>query len=445
MSLLYQQIFLGVPVSNQPHAFWMPFTDTKFFQKKPRLLSSAKGLYYFDSENRPIMDATSGLWCVNIGHGHPEVVEAIQQQTAKMSYCPPFQFGHEAAFSLAEKISALAPQGLNRVFFTNSGSESVETALKIALAYQKIRGKATKQRLIGRVKGYHGVGFGGISVGGIAANRKWYEPLLSGVDHLPHTYPETQRFVHGLPEENPHLSKPLEDIIELHGAESICAVIIEPISGSAGVILPPKNYLKKIREICTKHDILLIFDEVITAFGRLGKAFAAEHFGVTPDIICCAKGLTSGYVPMGAVVVRDSIHEAFQHHEGIELFHGYTYSAHPLAVAAAHATLDVYKKEQLFDKVEQITDYWQKSIHSLRGLAHIQDIRAYGLMAALDIEPSNKMGERAMAILNNAFFEQNLLIRVTKDTIALSPPFIVEKADIDSLVGKLKTAIGNCE
>ena len=419
----------------------MPFTDSKSFQKRPRILTSAKGLYYFDPAGRQIFDATSGLWCVNIGHGHPKVVEAIQHQTEKMSYSPPFQFGHDAAFSLASRISALTPEPLNRVFFTNSGSESVETALKIALAYQKIRGKATKQRLIGRVKGYHGVGFGGISVGGIAANRKWFEPLLTGVDHLPHTYPESQRFVHGLPDDNPSLIKPLEDIIELHGAEAICAVIIEPISGSAGVILPPHNYLKQIREICTKHDILLIFDEVITGFGRLGKAFAAEHFAVTPDIITTAKGLTSGYVPMGAVLVSDAIHEVFQNQEGIALFHGYTYSAHPLAVAAAHATLDVYKNEQLFDKVEQISDYWQKSIHSLKGVSSIIDIRAYGLMAAIDIESSNKVGERAMSILNNAFFEQNLLIRVTKDTIALSPPFIIDTPHIDSLVEKLKKAI----
>ena len=424
--------------------WWMPFTANKDFLHKPKLLKHAKGMYYYSDDNKKILDGTSGLWCVNAGHGNKKITSAIKQQIDDMAYCPAFQIGHTKAFELAEKISQLTPKSLNHVFFTNSGSEAVDSALKIALAYQKLRGKSSKTRLIGRERGYHGSGFGGISVGGISANRKHFMPLLNGVDHLPHTYDANYCFNKGLPPENMALANKLQDLVNLHDASTIAAVIVEPIAGSTGVILPPKGYLQRLRELCSKHDILLIFDEVITAWGRIGDAFAATHWGVTPDMIITAKGLTSGYIPMGAVIVKDEIHQTFMdsNKHGIEFFHGYTYSAHPVATAAALATLEVYLEENLFEKAKQLAQYWSDALHSLQELPDIIDIRSYGLIGAIEFASiANHPGKRASDVFNNAFFEQGLLVRVTGDILALSPPLILEKQHIDELLSKLTNAI----
>ena len=429
--------------------FWMPFTANRDFAVKPKLLKKAVGMYYYSEDDRKILDGTAGLWCVNAGHANKHIIAKMQEQIETMYYAPPFNLGHSSSFALAKKIANLAPKDHNHVFFTNSGSESVDTALKIALAYQKIRGKSSKSRLIGREKGYHGAGFGGISVGGIAANRTQYGlGMLPGVDHLPHTLNiQKNAFSKGLPPEDMDLANKLEDIVNLHGADTIAAVIVEPIAGSAGVILPPQGYLKRIREICDQHDMLLIFDEVITGFGRIGDAFASTHWGIIPDLIVTAKGLTSGSSPMGAVIVKDEIYNAFMQIDrgGIELFHGYTYSAHPVSTAAALATLDVYAEHNLFEKAKTLSSYWQEALHSLKELPYVIDIRNYGLMGAIEFSSiDNAFGKRATAIFNEAFFNQNLLIRVTGDTVALSPPLIIEKEHIDELVTKLAAAIRKC-
>ena len=421
-------------------AFWMPFTANRQFKASPRLLSRASGMHYWTSDGREILDAVAGLWCVNAGHTRKEITDAIAQQAATMDFAPTFQMGHPIAFELATRLAKLAPPGLDRVFFTNSGSESVDTALKIAVAYHRARGEGTRTRLIGREKGYHGVGFGGISVGGMVNNRKFFGSLLTGVDHLPHTLDlEHNAFSKGLPQWGAHLANDLERIVTLHDASNIAAVIVEPISGSAGVILPPAGYLKRLREICDKHGILLIFDEVITGFGRTGSAFAAQSFGVTPDMITAAKGISNGAVPMGAVFAQRKVHDAFMQgpENAIELFHGYTYSAHPLACAAALATLDIYAKEGLLTRAASVSPRWQEAVHSLKGSPHVIDIRNFGLIGAVEFEPRpGKPGARGYDIFTKCF-ERGVMVRQTGDIIALSPPLIIEDKHIDQIVSTL--------
>ncbi|MBM5812241.1 MAG: aspartate aminotransferase family protein [Gammaproteobacteria bacterium] len=420
-------------------AFWMPFTANRQFKAAPRMLARASGMHYETADGRRILDGVAGLWCVNAGHGRPEITAAVSRQLAAMDYAPPFQMGHPAAFELAAALAQLAPAGLDRVFFTNSGSEAVDTALKIALAWQRLRGEAARTRLIGRERAYHGVGFGGISVGGIATNRRQFGPLLPGVDHLRHTHdPARNAFARGLPAHGAELADDLERLVALHDASTIAAVIVEPIAGSTGVLLPPRGYLQRLREICTKHGILLIFDEVITGFGRIGAAFAAQEFGVVPDLITCAKGLTNGTVPMGAVLVSRTIHDAFMSgpEAAIELFHGYTYSAHPVACAAGLATLGIYGGG-LFGQARQVMPAWDEAVHSLRGRRHVADLRCYGLVAGIELEPRpGAAGARAYETLVRGF-ERGILIRATGDTIALSPPLVISTAEIDQLITTL--------
>jgi beta-alanine--pyruvate transaminase len=439
----YHQQAISLP--EHLDAFWMPFTANRHFKQQPRLLASAKDMHYKDVQGREILDATGGLWCVNAGHCRPRIVEAVSQQIATMDFAPTFQMGHPLPFVLAERLAAIAPDPLKHVFFTCSGSESVDTALKIALAYHRARGEGHRTRLIGREKGYHGVGFGGISVGGMVNNRKFFGAMLPGVDHLRHTLDiERNGFSKGLPQHGAELADDLERLCQLHDPSTIAAVIVEPISGSAGVVLPPEGYLKRLREICTKHGILLIFDEVITGYGRVGNAFAAQRFGVTPDMMTTAKGLTNGSVPMGAVFASHQIHDAFmQGPEGaIELFHGYTYSGHPLACAAAIATLDIYQEEKLFDKAIELGNYWETAIHKLQGLPNVVDIRNFGLIGAIELAPRpNALGARAFDVFNKCFHEKNLLIRTTGDVIALSPPLILQKAHIDEIFGRIAEAV----
>nr|WP_315476302.1 aspartate aminotransferase family protein [uncultured Undibacterium sp.] len=431
----------------QTDHFWMPFTANRQFKTKPRLMQSAKGMYYTTDDGREILDGTAGLWCVNAGHNHPKIVSAIQQQAAKLDFAPTFQMGHPLAFEAASRLVSIAPEGLNRVFFCNDGSEGVDTALKMALAYHRVRGDAGRQRLIGRERGYHGVGFGGISVGGIAGNRKQFGHALSGVDHLRHPLNIAKNaFSKGLPEHGLELAEELEQrIIALHDPSTIAAVIIEPIQGSTGVIIPPKSYLERLRQICTKHGILLIFDEVITGFGRLGAPFAADYFGVIPDMIVCAKGLTNAAVPMGAVIASQSIYDSFMQaapQDAIEFFHGYTYSAHPLACAAAIATIDVYQEENLFERSAQMAPYFEQAAHSLRGLPNVKDIRNLGMVCGIELEAqTGKTTTRAFDIFEKCFHEKNLLIRTTGDIIALSPPLIIDKTQIGTLFEQLGAAI----
>jgi beta-alanine--pyruvate transaminase len=421
-------------------AFWLPFTPNRQFKSKPRVLSRAKGMYYWTPDGRQILDGVAGLWCVNAGHGRTEIAQAVATQLETLDYAPPFQMGHPPAFALANALVKIAPKGLDHVFFTNSGSESVDTALKIALAYQRVRGQGTRTRLIGRERGYHGVGFGGISVGGIAPNRKvWSASLLPGVDHLPHTHDMAKNaFARGVPEHGAHLADELERLVTLHDASNIAAVIIEPIAGSTGVLIPPRGYLRRIREICDRHGILLIFDEVITGFGRTGSPFAAQEFDVMPDMITLAKGLTNGCVPMGAVLVSKAIYEAFmQGPDGIELFHGYTYSAHPTACAAGLATLEIYQREGLLTRAKTLAKQWEDAAHALRGLPHVIDVRNYGLILGLELESAaGKPGQRAFDVYIKCF-ERGLLIRQTADILALSPPLIVEPAQIEQMFGTL--------
>ncbi|WP_020178682.1 aspartate aminotransferase family protein [Methylopila sp. M107] len=430
--------------TNNLEAFWMPFTANRQFKAAPRMLSSAKDMHYVATDGRKILDATSGLWCVNAGHCRPKIVEAIQAQVAELDFAPSFQFGHPKAFELASRLAAIAPTGLDHVFFSNSGSEAVDTALKIALAYHRTRGEGQRIRFIGRERGYHGVGFGGISVGGMVGNRKTFGPGLPAVDHLRHTHdPERNAFSRGLPEHGAELADDLERLVALHGAETIAAVIVEPLAGSTGVLLPPKGYLERLRAICYRHDLLLIFDEVITGFGRLGSAFASERFGVTPDIMTTAKGVTNGTIPMGATFVSASIYDAFMHgpEHMIDLFHGYTYSAHPIACAAALATLDTYQEEGLLSRAAELESRWTDAVQSLKGLPHVIDIRTLGLVAGIELEPiEGEPTRRAFAAFRKAF-EDGMMIRTTGDTIALSPPLIVSEAQIDEIVGKLAAVI----
>ncbi len=437
------------PSPNNLEAFWMPFTANRQFKSKPRLFVGAEGMHYTTIDSRKVLDGTAGLWCCNAGHGRKKISEAVARQIAQMDYAPAFQMGHPSAFELASRLTHLVPGDLDHVFFTNSGSESVDTALKIAIAYHRVKGQGARTRLIGRERGYHGVGFGGISVGGIVANRKFFGPLLNGVDHLPHTHDlEKNAFSKGQPEWGAHLADDLERIVALHDASTIAAVIIEPVAGSTGVLIPPKGYLQKIRQICDKHGILLIFDEVITGFGRLGSPFAAEHFGVQPDIVTCAKGLTNGAVPMGAVFARKHIYDAFMENaaeNAIELFHGYTYSAHPVACAAGLATLDIYKEEGLFENCASLAKYWEDAVHSLKGIRNVIDLRNMGLIAGIELGPiPGKPTARAF----NAFlkaYEKGLLIRTTGDIIALSPPLIIEKSHIDQIFGMLADILKNLD
>ncbi len=409
------------------------------------LLASAKGMHYRSVDGREILDGTGGLWCCNAGHGRQRIIDAVSQQISTMDFAPTFQMGHPLPFKVAERLAEIAPDTLNHVFFTNSGSESVDTALKIALAYHRARGEASRTRLIGREKGYHGVGFGGISVGGLPNNRKFFGSLLPGVDHLRHTLDIGKNaFSRGLPQHGLELVEDLERLVLLHDASTIAAVIVEPIAGSAGVVLPPDGYLKRLREICDKHGILLIFDEVITGFGRVGNAFAAQRFGVTPDLITCAKGLSNGSIPMGAVLASDKVHDAFMHGpEGmIELFHGYTYSGHPVACAAALATLDIYREEKLFDRAIELGQYWEDAIHALKGLPNVIDIRNYGLIGAIELSSRpGAVGARAYEVFTRCFHDKDVLIRTTGDVIALSPPLIIEKAHIDQIFERIAEAV----
>jgi beta-alanine--pyruvate transaminase len=417
-------------------SYWMPFTANRQFKNAPRLLIAAEGMYYSSADGRQILDGTAGMWCVNAGHRNRRIIEAVRNQVAELDYSPAFQMGHPKAFELANHVVQLMPGDLDHVFFTNSGSESVDTALKIAIAYHRVTGQATRTRLIGRERGYHGVGFGGISVGGMANNRRFFGSLLTGVDHLPQTHDrEHQAFSRGQPEWGAHLAEELERIVNLHGAETISAVIVEPVAGSTGVLIPPVGYLKRLRATCDKYGILLIFDEVITAFGRLGKASAAEYFEIEPDMITCAKGLTNGVVPMGAVLVRKPIYDAFMRGPdyAIELPHGYTYSGHPLACAAGLATLEVYREEALFQRAGALASYWESAVHSLKGLPHVIDLRNLGLLAGVELESRpGRPSERAFEGFLKCF-EKGALVRVTGDIIALSPPLIIEKAQIDQL------------
>ncbi|MGL5839047.1 MAG: aspartate aminotransferase family protein [Sphingorhabdus sp.] len=420
-------------------AFWMPFTANRAYKAHPRLLSAAKNMHYSDTAGNRLLDGTSGLWCSNAGHCRTPIIEAITKTAATMDFGPTFQLGHPLAFELANRLAGLMPPGLDRIFFTNSGSESVDTALKIALAVQRARGQAARTRLVGRERGYHGTGFGGISVGGIVNNRRWWQGL-PGVDHLPHTHdPARNVFSKGFPLHGMELADALERLVALHGAETIAAVIVEPMAGSTGVLVPPVGYLQRLRELCTKHGVILIFDEVITAFGRVGGATASGTWGVTPDIITMAKGLTNATVPMGAVAVHRSIHDDVVNAtaEGIELFHGYTYSGHPLACAAGIAALDLYRDERLFEKADELGSYWAEAAHSLRGKPHVIDIRTIGLVAGIELAARPDAPATRGTELFHACFDNGLLVRATGDTIALSPPLILEKAHIDEIFEKI--------
>ncbi|MEX0404851.1 aspartate aminotransferase family protein [Aquibium sp. LZ166] len=433
---------------NDLSAFWMPFTANRQFKQAPRMLASAKDMHYTTTDGRKILDGTAGLWCVNAGHCRPKITEAIAHQAGELDYAPAFQMGHPIVFELANRLVDVAPEGMDHVFFTNSGSESVETALKIALAYQRVKGEGSRTRLIGRERGYHGVNFGGISVGGIVTNRKMFGTLLTGVDHMPHTHlPGKNAFTKGEPEHGAELADELERIVTLHDASTIAAVIVEPVAGSTGVLIPPKGYLKKLREICTKHGILLIFDEVITGFGRLGTPFAADYFDVIPDIITTAKGVSNGVIPMGAVFVKKEIHDAFMTgpEHMIEFFHGYTYSGNPIACAAALATLDTYKEEGLLTRGAELSSYWADALHSLKDAPNVIDIRNIGLVGAIELQPiAGQPTKRAFSAFVKAF-EKGCLIRTTGDIIALSPPLIIEKSQIDELVDCVRTVLNEVE
>ncbi len=429
------------PVDHDMDHFWMPFTANRQFRAKPRMLVSAKDMHYTTDDGRQVVDGCAGLWCVNAGHNRHEIISAIKQQLDTLDFAPTFQMGHPKAFEAAKKVAGLAPEGMSHVFFANSGSESVDSALKIALAYHRARGDGTRTKFIGRERGYHGVGFGGISVGGIPANRKVFGgQLLPGVDHLPHTHNLREAaFSRGQPKWGSHLAEDLERMVALHDPSNIAAVIVEPVAGSTGVLPPPVGYLEKLRAICDKYGILLIFDEVISGFGRLGTPFAAQYFNVTPDLICCAKGITNATIPMGAVIVKDHIHDAFMNGpEGmIELFHGYTYSGHPVAAAAAVATLDLYENTGLFESSRAMHGYIADAAHGLRELPNVIDVRNIGLIAAVELKSRDgKPGARAYEAMVKCF-ERGVLVRITGDTIALSPPLIVEKSHIDEIFGTI--------
>ncbi|WP_027709422.1 aspartate aminotransferase family protein [Zooshikella ganghwensis] len=430
--------------NNTLDAYWMGYTANQHFKAHPRLLEKAKGMYYWTPEGRKILDATAGLWCVNAGHNREKIVTAIQQQAATLDFAPAFQMGHPKAFELAKKLVAITPGNLNHVFFTNSGSESVDTALKIALAYHQLTGEGRRTRLIGRERAYHGVNFGGMSVGGIAVNRKLFPNLLAQVDHLPHTHDLARnQFSLGVPVYGADKADRLEQIVQLHDPSTVAAVIIEPVAGSTGVLIPPADYLQRIREICDQYGVLLIFDEVITGFGRLGKPFAADYFNISPDIMVTAKGLTNGAVPMGAVFVSDKIYSAFRQDDpmAINFYHGYTYSAHPLACAAAIGTLETYQEENLLYKASELAEYWQHALHSLADLPYVIDIRNLGLVGAIELEPrKNEPNKRAFRVYLD-MFEQGVLVRTTGDVIALSPPLIISKPEVDQIIITLRQVL----
>jgi beta-alanine--pyruvate transaminase len=441
----HQDLSPQAAVGSDLDAFWMPFTANRQFKSAPRMLERAEGMYYYTPEGRRILDGTAGLWAVNAGHCRKPIVEAIQKQAAKLDFAPTFQMGHPLAFELSNRLLGILPPEFGQVFFCNSGSEAVDSALKIALAYHRMRGEGQRTRLIGRERGYHGVGFGGISVGGIAGNRKHFGPMLAGVDHLTHTHNlEHNAFTKGQPQWGAHLADDLEKILALHDPSTVAAVIVEPVAGSTGVLIPPVGYLQKLREITARHGILLIFDEVITGFGRLGSPFAAQHFGVIPDLMTMAKGLTSATVPMGAVAARQGIYETFMQgpEKAIELFHGYTYSAHPLACAAALATLDVYRDEGLLTRAVELAPQWERAMHGLRDCPNVVDIRNIGLIGAIELAPrAGAPGTRAFDAFTRAFHEQDLLTRITGDIIALSPPLIIEPAQIDQIAASLRQVL----
>jgi len=426
-------------------ALWLPFTHNRLFKRQPRLVVEASGMHYTTSDGRRIVDGLSGLWCCNAGHRHPKIVEAVTRQLGRLDYAPPFQTMHDKGFELATALAALAPADLDHVFFANSGSEAVDTALKIALAYHRARGDAGRFRFIGRAKGYHGVGFGGISVGGMVNNRKAFaSALLPGVDHLPHTHDLAHMaYSRGMPSWGAHLADELESIVQLHDASTIAAVIVEPMQGSAGVIVPPVGYLERLRTICDRHGILLIFDEVITGFGRLGHYFGAERFGVTPDIITFAKGVNSGMVPLGGAIVRKGIHDACMQgpEHVVELFHGYTYSAHPLACAAGLAALEVYREEELMQRARKLEPYLEAAIHSLRGEPHVIDVRNLGLAAAVELEPRpGGASLRAMEVFHRCF-DRGAMVRYTGDIIAIGPATIARHTEIDRIVELIRSAL----
>jgi beta-alanine--pyruvate transaminase len=429
---------------NDLEAWWMPFTANRAFKKSPRMVASAKDMYYTTTDGRQILDGTAGLWCVNAGHGRREITEAIQKQAAVMDFAPTFQMGHPIAFQAAAKVAEMTPDGLDRVFFTNSGSEAADTALKIALAYHRARGESSRVRLIGRERGYHGVGFGGMSVGGIGTNRKQFGALLPYVDHLPHTHSlEHSAFTRGQPSWGAHLANHLLDLIQLHGAETIAAVMVEPVAGSTGVLIPPIGYLDRLREICTAHGILLIYDEVITGFSRIGAPFGAERLGVIPDIMTMAKGLTNAAVPMGAVACHENVYATIVNGApaGIELFHGYTYSGHPLASAAAIASVDLHRSDDLAGRALAMEPAFADGAHSLAGLPNVIDIRNFGLIAGIELQPrKNAPTDRAVRVFQRCF-DKGVLIRTTGDIIALSPPLIIEPKHIDQIFTVLADAI----
>ncbi|HEY8566932.1 MAG TPA: aspartate aminotransferase family protein [Beijerinckiaceae bacterium] len=431
---------------NDLDALWLPFTPNRRFKREPRIIGGAGGMYFTSDRGERLLDGIAGLWCVNAGHDCRPIVEAIRAQAGELDYCSLFGVAHPKAFELANRLALLAPEGIDRVFFSSSGSEAVDTALKVALAYQRARGEGTRQRLIGRERSYHGVGFGGLSVAGIGAHRKQFGMLLPGALHLPSTYDKTHNaFSRGEPEHGAELADALESFVAIHDASTIAAVIVEPVSGAPGVIPPPKGYLERLREICTKHGILLIFDEVITGYGRLGTNFASHYFEVTPDIICSAKALTNGSVPMGATLVARHVYDALmQGPEGPpEFMHGYTYSGHPLACAAALATLDVYRDEGLFERTATIAPVWEEALHSLRGLPHVVDIRNLGLLGAVEIASAEGApGGRAQAVFQHCY-ERGVFVRASGDNIVLSPPLIIREEEIARLVEALRDAIGS--
>ncbi len=441
MTVLSDQLHLH---PDQLGAYWMPFTANRQFKANPRLIARAEGMHYRTADGRQVLDGFSGLWCCNAGHCRKTIVDAIQKQAATLDYSPAFQMGHPLAFELANRIVEIAPPTMKHVFYTNSGSEAVDTALKIALAYHRVRGEGARTRLIGRERGYHGVGFGGISVGGMVANRKMFGAMLAGVDHLPHTHNlEKNAFTRGLPEWGAHLAEDLERIVALHDASTIAAVSVEPMAGSTGVLMPPKGYLKRLREITGKHGILLIFDEVITAFGRMGGAFASGVYDVEPDMITFAKGVTSGTVPMGGVLASKAVHDAFMVGPpgAVELFHGYTYSAHPLACAAGIATLQLYKDEDLFNRAAKMAPVMEDAVHSMKGTRHVIDLRNGGLVGAVELESRpGAVGARAFDVFLRCW-EKGVLVRTSGDNIALAPPLIVEAAQLQQIAETLREAI----
>jgi len=425
-------------------AYWMPFTGNRYFKQHPRLITRAEGMHCYTHDGRKLLDAVAGLWCCNAGHCHPKIVEAIREQAATLDYAMAFQLGHPTVFELANELTSIAPEGIDYAFFVNSGSEAVDTALKMALAWHRLRGEGQRTRFIGRERGYHGVGFGGISVGGISPNRKMFGAMLPGVDHLPHTHDlEHNAYSRGLPKWGAHLADELERIIALHDASNIAGVIVEPIAGSAGVLLPPEGYLRRLREICDRHGILLIFDEVITGFGRTGAAFGSTRFDVTPDIMTMAKGLTSGTVPMGAVLASKTIYETFMTgpDQAIEFFHGYTYSGHPIAAAAGLAALGVYRDEGLFERAREMAGPFEEALHGLENEPHVIDVRNFGLLGAVELEPiPGKPTARALAAFR-ACYDAGVIVRTTGDTLAFSPPLVIDESEIGQIVDTVRDAL----